>query len=136
MPRHASVPQSIASSLHCPSMHCPSLPHKPADLQSKTGRQLWLTLTSDLWTAPLSRLHLFMLLLSLPAPAAVFSSVPIHPPSSSSMQPCLPILPQPTSPQARYQSGGGPSFSLAAVHQELQMLQRQLGHSDSASDYT
>ncbi|XP_075342190.1 myomegalin isoform X8 [Odontesthes bonariensis] len=58
------------------------------------------------------------------APASIFSSAPCHPPPSS-----LPLHPHPSHLRPRYQSngGGGVGFSLAEVHQELQMLQRQLG---------
>ncbi|XP_042369157.1 myomegalin [Plectropomus leopardus] len=102
---HSSVPPSIASShraqscLSCPSMHCPSSPHKPADMQSQT------------------------------APASFFTSAPFHPPPSSStftQRAPLPFHAHPVTPRTRYQGNGGVGFSLAEVHQELQMLQRQL----------
>ncbi|XP_029003245.1 myomegalin isoform X13 [Betta splendens] len=61
-----------------------------------------------------------------PAPAPVLSSVPFPPPSS-------PVRPHPAGPRALPRGAGGPCFSLAAVQQELQMLQRQLGLSDRFS---
>ncbi|XP_044056839.1 myomegalin isoform X2 [Siniperca chuatsi] len=111
MSRHPSVPPSITSShrsqscLSCPSMQCPSSPHKPVDMQSRT------------------------------APASVFTSTPFHPPpsSSSTQRVPLPFHPHPTPLQTRYQGNGGVGFSLAEVHQELQMLQRQLGDNERFS---
>ncbi|XP_041861960.1 myomegalin isoform X2 [Melanotaenia boesemani] len=96
--RHPSVPSSISSHQSCPSMHCPSSPHKPADVQSQT--------------------------------APVLSSTPCPlPPSSSSFtqRASLPFPPHPSNLRTRYQSSRGVGFSLAEVHQELQMLQKQLG---------
>ncbi|KAG7231431.1 hypothetical protein INR49_011941, partial [Caranx melampygus] len=106
---HPSVPPSITSShraqscLSCPSMHCPSSPHKPADMQGQT------------------------------APASVLPSAPLHlppplPPPTQSATFALSNS-HPTVPlRTRYHgSSGGAGFSLAEVHQELQMLQRQLG---------
>ncbi|XP_070764419.1 myomegalin [Enoplosus armatus] len=113
--RHPSVPPSITSShrsqscLSCPSMQCPSPPHKPVDMQSQT------------------------------APASGFTSTPFHPlPSSSSSSSTtqrvpLPLHPHPTTLRTRYQGNGGVGFSLAEVHQELQMLQRQLGDNERFS---
>ncbi|KAM9358453.1 myomegalin [Symphorus nematophorus] len=109
-----SVPPSITSShraqsrLSCPSMQCPSSPHKPAaDMQSQTA----------------------------PASAPSFHLPP--PPSSSSCPTAqrapLPFHPHPTPLRTRYQGNGGVGFSLAEVHQELQMLQRQLGDSERFS---
>ncbi|XP_031731911.1 myomegalin isoform X3 [Anarrhichthys ocellatus] len=109
---HASVP-SVTSShrtcLSCPSMHCPSSPHKPADVQGQT------------------------------APASVFTSAPFHPPpssssfSSSTQRVPLPFHPHPATLRTRYPGDGGVGFSLAEVHQELQMLQRQLGGNERFS---
>ncbi|XP_069378801.1 myomegalin isoform X4 [Paralichthys olivaceus] len=108
--RHPSVPPSIASShrtqscLSCPSMHCPSSPHRAADMQSQT------------------------------APASVFTSAPLFPPPVSSAP--LPVPPHPSTLRPRFHGGGGgggAGFTLAEVHQELQMLQRQLGDSERFS---
>ncbi|XP_049910330.1 myomegalin-like isoform X3 [Epinephelus moara] len=111
MSHHSSVPPSITSShraqscLSCPSMHCPSSPHKSADMQSQT------------------------------APASVFTSTPFHPPPtcSSTQRIPMPFHPHPTTLRTRYQGNRGVGFSLAEVHQELQMLQRQLGDSERFS---
>ncbi|XP_044218217.1 myomegalin isoform X6 [Thunnus albacares] len=114
--RHPSVPPSITSShrtqscLSCPSLHCPgsqSSPHRAADMQSQT------------------------------APASVFTSAPYHPPLSTTTTTTqsapLPFHPNPATLRTRYQGNGGVGFSMADVHQELQMLQRQLGDSDRFS---
>ncbi|XP_045898200.1 myomegalin-like, partial [Micropterus dolomieu] len=110
MSRHPSVPPSITSShrsqscLSCPSMQCPSSPHKPIDVQSQT------------------------------APASVLTSTPFHPPLSSSTQRVpLPFQAHPAPLRTRYQDSGGVGFSLADVHQELQMLQRQLADNERFS---
>ncbi|XP_035862912.1 myomegalin isoform X8 [Sander lucioperca] len=117
MSRHPSVPPSITSSIHtarsclsCPSMHCPSSPHKPAaDMPSQT------------------------------APTSVFPSTLFDPPlsspssSSSPKRAPLPFHPHPPTLQTRYPSNRGVGFSLAEVHQELQMLQRQLGDNERFS---
>ncbi|KAF3690479.1 Myomegalin Cardiomyopathy-associated protein 2 Phosphodiesterase 4D-interacting protein [Channa argus] len=61
------------------------------------------------------------------ATASIFTSSPFRPPPSSSTQTApLPFQPHP----ANYHGSGGAGFSLAEVHQELQMLQRQLGLTD------
>nr|XP_046247378.1 myomegalin isoform X4 [Scatophagus argus] len=110
--RHPSVPPSISSShgaqswLSCPSMQCSSSPHTPADVQSHT------------------------------APSSGFTSAPFHPPpfsSSSTQREPQPFSPYPSTLRTRYQGSGRVGFSLAEVHQELQMLQRQLGGSDRLS---
>ncbi|XP_059197908.1 myomegalin [Centropristis striata] len=107
---HPSVPPSITSShrapscLSCPSMHCPGSPlSRAAELQSHT--------------------------------APVFTSTSFHPPfcssSSSTQRAPPPLHPHPSALRSRYPGAvggvGGVGFSLAEVHQELQMLQRQLG---------
>lgn len=188
MSHHQSVPPSITSShrtqscLSCPSMQCPSSPHKPADIQSQTGRKaldrgthgvkkkqkLMLIIfpaalfqfdllcrnccfVSAVVVCPslcvsLSFFYfmgfffvstfLFLCLLHS-APASVFTSVPVVPPSSSSTHTtAFPFHPLPTAVRTRCQGSRGVGFSLAEVHQELQMLQRQLGHSERASDCT
>ncbi|XP_039983654.1 LOW QUALITY PROTEIN: myomegalin [Xiphias gladius] len=110
MSRHPSVPPSVTSTHRtqscpsCPGTQCPTSPHKPADMQSQT------------------------------APASVFTSAPLHsPPSFASQSAALPFHPNPAAPRTRYQGSGGVGFSLAEVHQELQMLQRQLGDSERFS---
>ncbi|CAJ1059465.1 myomegalin isoform X4 [Xyrichtys novacula] len=57
------------------------------------------------------------------------------PPSSSSFTQRVPLSlhPHPPPLRTRYQPSGGAGFSLAEVHQELQMLQRQLGDSERFS---
>ncbi|TNN74746.1 Myomegalin [Liparis tanakae] len=73
------------------------------------------------------------------APAPVFTSTPFHLPPSffSSSSPTqrepLPFHPHPATLRTRYQGSGGVGFSLAEVHQELQMLQRQLGDNERFS---
>ncbi|XP_056269979.1 myomegalin isoform X4 [Pseudoliparis swirei] len=111
----SSLPPSIAyspsaqSCFSCPSMRCPSSPHKPADMQSQT------------------------------APAPVFTSTPfqLSPSFFSSSSPTrrepLPFHPHPATLRTRYPGNGGVGFSLAEVHQELQMLQRQLGDNERFS---
>lgn len=172
MSHHSSVPPSITSShraqscLSCPSMHCPSSPHKPADMQSQTGRNGLRNVTQAvtdkqnfptcdllfccvisphyLWDAALCRpvslfylsfILLLWILLLLSAPASVFTSTSFHPPPncSSTQRIPMPFHPHPTTLRTRYQGNRGVGFSLAEVHQELQMLQRQLGDSESAS---
>ncbi|XP_078802301.1 myomegalin isoform X6 [Oryzias latipes] len=59
--------------------------------------------------------------LSQTAPASAFPSAPFPPPLLSSSFP--------SNPRARCHSSGGGGFSLAEVHRELQMLQRQLADS-------
>lgn len=44
----------------------------------------------------------------------------------------MPFNPHPAALRTRYHGSGGVGFSLAEVHQELQMLQRQLGDQQSA----
>ncbi|XP_063747447.1 myomegalin isoform X2 [Eleginops maclovinus] len=110
MSHHSSVQPShrAPSFLSCPSMHCPSSPHKPADMLSQT------------------------------APASVFTSTPSQPPPSSSptQRAPLPFHPHPATPRSRYSGNGGVGFSLAEVHQELQMLQMQLGGNNRFSTPT
>lgn len=73
-------------------------------------------------------------LLLLPAPASGITSAPsFHPaPSSSTPRGPFPFHPHPATLQTRDQGNKGVGFSLAEVHQELQMLQKQLGDNDSA----
>ncbi|XP_047442806.1 myomegalin isoform X4 [Mugil cephalus] len=122
-PSHSSVSPSIASSHQtlscpsCPSMHRSSSPQTPADVQSQT--------------APAYQ----------PPPFSSSSSF-----SFSTQKAPSPFHPPPSNLRGRYQSGGGgggggggaggaggAGFSLAEVHQELQMLQRQLRDSDRFS---
>ncbi|XP_029284953.1 myomegalin isoform X3 [Cottoperca gobio] len=108
---HTSVPPSVTSPhrsqsfLSSPSMHCPSSPHKPTDM------------------------------LTQKAPTSVFTSTPFHPPpfSSFTQRAPLPFNPHPTTLRTRFPGNGGVGFSLAEVHQELQMLQMQLGDNDRFS---
>ncbi len=74
---------------------------------------------------------LVLCIVLLSEPASGFTSTPFHPSSSTQRVP-LPLHPHPTTLRTRCQGSGGVSFSLAEVHQELQMLQRQLGDNDSA----
>lgn len=148
------------SCLSCPSMQCPSPPHKPAGMHSQTGKKrfkrgaprefilMLINFFSAAFSLQLMFLSLFVsvfwfcyistflfLFLFVPAPASVCTSVPVNAPFSSSTQTAhFPFHPLPTTLRTRCQDSGGVGFSLAEVHQELQMLQRQLGHSDSASD--
>lgn len=165
MSHHPSVPPSITSShraqswLSCPSMQCPGSPHKPPDMQSQTGRNVFRcvfqavrTVVYETFSAALSSLHssserqsalsfsslclsfilVLWILLLLPAPASGFTSTPSRPLPSSTQRVPLPFHPHPTALRTRYQGNGGVGFSLAEVHQELQMLQRQLGDSERA----
>ncbi|XP_056337191.1 myomegalin isoform X4 [Danio aesculapii] len=101
---HPSNPPSITSShSHQSSNTCPSMhctPHRPLETQEQTG----------LTAVPLSN--------SIPFSAS------LHCPQMCSQ----PVFdPQVHPLRTRHPYGGG--FSLAEVHQELQMLQRQLGNS-------
>ncbi|XP_016391520.1 myomegalin-like isoform X1 [Sinocyclocheilus rhinocerous] len=100
---HPSNPPSITSShSHQSSNTCPSMhctPHRPMETQAQTG----------LSTVPLS--------------SSISFSTSLHCPKMSS----VPVFDPQTQPlRTRHTYGGG--FSLAEVHQELQMLQRQLGN--------
>ncbi|XP_058611173.1 myomegalin isoform X8 [Onychostoma macrolepis] len=101
---HTSNPPSITSShSHQSSNTCPSMhctPHRLMETQAQTG----------LSTVPLS--------------SSISFSTSLHCPQMSSP----PVFDPQTQPlRSRHPYGGG--FSLAEVHQELQMLQRQLGNS-------
>ncbi|XP_050993939.1 myomegalin isoform X3 [Labeo rohita] len=101
---HPSNPPSITSSnSHQSSNTCPSMhctPHRPMETQAQTGFS----------TVPLS--------------SSISFSTSLHCPQMSSP----PVFDPQTQPlRTRHHYGGG--FSLAEVHQELQMLQRQLGNS-------
>ncbi|XP_048063091.1 myomegalin isoform X9 [Megalobrama amblycephala] len=101
---HPSNPPSITSShSHQSSNTCPSMhctPHRPMETQAQTG----------LSTVPLS--------------SSISFSTSLHCPQMSS--PSV-FDPQTRPLRSRHPYGGG--FSLAEVHQELQMLQKQLGNS-------
>ncbi|XP_016354836.1 myomegalin-like isoform X6 [Sinocyclocheilus anshuiensis] len=101
---HPSNPPSITSShSHQFSNTCPSMhctPHRPMKAQAQTG----------LSTVPLSSSFSFSTALHCPQ----MSSPPVFDPQTQPLR-------------TRHPYGGG--FSLAEVHQELQMLQRQLGNS-------
>ncbi|XP_052441886.1 myomegalin isoform X5 [Carassius gibelio] len=102
---HPSNPPSITSShSHQSSSNtCPSMhctPHRPMETQAQTG----------LSTVPLS--------------SSISFSTSLHCPQMSS-----PPLFDPQTPPLRTRHPYGGGFSLAEVHQELQMLQRQLGNS-------
>ncbi|XP_050993942.1 myomegalin isoform X6 [Labeo rohita] len=106
---HPSNPPSITSSnSHQSSNTCPSMhctPHRPMETQAQTGFS----------TVPLS--------------SSISFSTSLHCPQMSSP----PVFDPQTQPlRTRHHYGGG--FSLAEVHQELQMLQRQLGNSETASE--
>uniref|UniRef100_A0A3B4ZTJ2 Myomegalin-like n=1 Tax=Stegastes partitus TaxID=144197 RepID=A0A3B4ZTJ2_9TELE len=109
MSSHASVAPSITPShraqpcLSCPSMQCSGSPHKPTAVQTQT------------------------------ASVSVSSTLCHPPPYSSTQKAPLPFHPHPSNLRTRYQGSRGVGFSLAEVHQELQMLQRQLGDSDRFS---
>ncbi|XP_069050159.1 myomegalin isoform X3 [Lepisosteus oculatus] len=107
-PQHPSVPSSTTASHGAQSSNnnpiIPCTQHKPMDLnQAQTG----------LYSSPLSS--------AAPFPQPHYCPDPSGPPSS------LPFDPQPLILGPSYH--GGAPFSLAEVHQELQMLQRQLGES-------
>ncbi|XP_051730141.1 myomegalin isoform X6 [Ctenopharyngodon idella] len=106
---HPSNPPSITSShSHQTSNTCPSMhctPHRPMETQAQTG----------LSTVPLS--------------SSISFSNSLHCPQMSSSS----VFDPQTHPlRSRHPYGGG--FSLAEVHQELQMLQKQLGNSEPASE--
>ncbi|XP_016399197.1 myomegalin isoform X10 [Sinocyclocheilus rhinocerous] len=106
---HPSNPPSITSShSHQSPNTCPSMhctPHRPMEAQAQTG----------LSAVPLSSSFSFSTALHCPQ----MSSPPVFDPQTQPLRTCHPY-------------GGG--FSLAEVHQELQMLQRQLGNSEPASE--
>ncbi|XP_043074784.1 myomegalin isoform X10 [Puntigrus tetrazona] len=104
VPLHPSSPPSITSShSHQSSNTCPSMhctPHRPMETQGQTG------------------------LSDVPLSSSISFSTSLHCPQMSSP----PVFDPQTQPlRTRHPYGGG--FSLAEVHQELQMLQRQLGNS-------
>ncbi|XP_062419631.1 myomegalin isoform X2 [Pungitius pungitius] len=106
---HASVPPSVTSShrtqscLSCPSMHCPGSPLVSADTRSQT------------------------------APASAPFPTPPSFPSSTARRVPLPFHSHPATLRTRYPGNRGEGFSLAEVHQELQMLQRQLADNERFS---
>nr|XP_015210534.1 PREDICTED: myomegalin-like [Lepisosteus oculatus] len=107
-PQHPSVQSSTTASHGAQSSNnnpiIPCTQHKPMDLnQAQTG----------LYSSPLSS--------AAPFPQPHYCPDPSGPPGS------LPFDPQPLILGPSYH--GGAPFSLAEVHQELQMLQRQLGES-------
>ncbi|KAK1896286.1 Myomegalin [Dissostichus eleginoides] len=110
MSHHSSVPPSVTSSHRAPSfLSCPSM-HCPSSPHKPAD------------------------MLSQTVPASVFTSILPHPPPSSStttQRAPLPFHPHPATPRTR-----GVGFSLAEVHQELQMLQMQLGGNDRFSTPT
>uniref|UniRef100_A0A3P9CPM3 Myomegalin n=1 Tax=Maylandia zebra TaxID=106582 RepID=A0A3P9CPM3_9CICH len=99
--RHPSIPPSITSSHRTQSCHsCSSM---QSTSSQHTGMQ------------------------SQTAPVSVFSPTSFHTsPTSSTQKTRLPFHPRPSNLRTRCQSSGGMGFSLTEVHQELQMLQRQL----------
>ncbi|KAI9523941.1 hypothetical protein NQZ68_022574 [Dissostichus eleginoides] len=110
MSHHSSVPPSVTSSHRAPSfLSCPSM-HCPSSPHKPAD------------------------MLSQTVPVSVFTSILPHPPPSSStttQRAPLPFHPHPATPRTR-----GVGFSLAEVHQELQMLQMQLGGNDRFSTPT
>lgn len=84
-------------------------------------------------------LSFILWILLYPAPDSGFTSTPFHshPTSSSSTQKePLALHPHQTAPRTRFQGSGRVGFSLAKVHQELQMLQRQLRDHESVLVYS
>ncbi|KAM3875832.1 myomegalin [Diretmus argenteus] len=65
--------------------------------------------------------------------APAFTSSPYRPDPSFIQRAPFPFDPHSATLRTRYQGNGGVGFSLAEVHQELQMLQRQLGDSERFS---
>uniref|UniRef100_W5M1I5 Phosphodiesterase 4D interacting protein n=1 Tax=Lepisosteus oculatus TaxID=7918 RepID=W5M1I5_LEPOC len=109
-PQHPSVQSSTTASHGAQSSNnnpiIPCTQHKPMDLnQAQTG----------LYSSPLSS--------AAPFPQPHYCPDPSGPPGS------LPFDPQPLILGPSYH--GGAPFSLAEVHQELQMLQRQLGEKEN-----
>ncbi|KAJ8376155.1 hypothetical protein SKAU_G00067350 [Synaphobranchus kaupii] len=107
-PKHSSLPSSTTAShgaqstTSCPSMPC--TPHKPVESPGQKG------LGSGLVSS------------SLPLPQTQYC------PDLSGQR--APLLLDPHSALLRPGYHGAGAFSLAEVHQELQMLQRQLGESE------
>ncbi|XP_036834608.1 myomegalin isoform X4 [Oncorhynchus mykiss] len=138
MSRHPSIPPSTSSSHgHQSSISCPSL-QRSADTQTQTG----------LYSGPVSS--------SLPTPPQPQSqsqsqsqpqshpqpqpqsqsqsqSQPRYHSDLSSQRAPLSFNPQTATLRPRYHGSRPGAFSLAEVHQELQMLQRQLGETESFS---
>ncbi|XP_067273868.1 myomegalin isoform X2 [Pseudorasbora parva] len=106
---HPSNPPSITSShSHQSSNTCPSMhctPHRPMETQAQAG----------LSTVPLS--------------SSISFSTSLHCPQMS-----YPSVFDPQTHPLRTSHPYGGGFSLAEVHQELQMLQKQLGNSEPASE--
>ncbi|XP_064188174.1 myomegalin [Anguilla rostrata] len=107
-PKHSSIPSSSTAShgaqstINCPSKPCTQ--HKPMDSPGQKG----------LPPGPVSS--------SLPPPQTLYC------PDLSGQR--APLLLDPHSALLRPGYHGAGAFSLAEVHQELQMLQRQLGESE------
>uniref|UniRef100_A0A4W5Q588 Si:ch211-242b18.1 n=1 Tax=Hucho hucho TaxID=62062 RepID=A0A4W5Q588_9TELE len=120
MSHHPSIPPSTSSSHgHQSSISSPSL-QRSADTQTQTG----------LYSGPVSS--------SLPNPPQPQSHPhpqphPRYHSDLSSQRAPLSFNPQTANLRPRYHGSRPGAFSLAEVHQELQMLQRQLGETERAS---
>nr|XP_046209308.1 myomegalin-like isoform X4 [Oncorhynchus gorbuscha] len=114
MSRHPSTPPPNTSShRHQSSISCLSM-QPPGDTQTQTG----------LYSGPVSR--------SLPTPPQPQPQPLYHPDLSSQRAPLL-FDPYTGTLRPHYHGSGPVGFSLAEVHRELQMLQRQLGDTERFS---
>ncbi|XP_041705216.2 myomegalin isoform X1 [Coregonus clupeaformis] len=118
MSHHPSTPPSTTSSHgHQSSISCPSM-QLSGDTQTQTALYSG-PVSSSLPTPPQPQPH--------PQPQ------PLYHPDLSSQRAPLPFDPHTGNLRPRYHGSGPGGFSLAEVHQELQMLQRQLGDTERFS---
>ncbi|CAL8306599.1 unnamed protein product [Lota lota] len=119
---------STRSSTGCPSQSG-AMSHQPSAPPSHASSHRALSSVSS----PSMQWALHKAADSQSQTAPAFTSSLYQPHPSSSHRLPLPSDPQSTDLRARFQGNRGVGFSLAEVNQELQMLQRQLRHSERSS---
>ncbi|XP_031641438.1 myomegalin isoform X1 [Oncorhynchus kisutch] len=130
MSRHPFIPPSTSSSHgHQSSISCPSL-QRSADTQTQTGLYSG-PVSSSLPTPPQPQSQSQSQSQSHPQPQS--QSQPRYHSNLSSQRAPLSLNPQTATLRPRYHGSRPGAFSLAEVHQELQMLQRQLGETERFS---